>query len=107
MPSAYDLYTFYLDPEDLRGQSHSVKISQVKPGAVFDPILKRDVQKLIVTFDGRKKALPLNKTQVTALIEITGTDDYTKWTGADIIITPAQARNNKQTITITPAKLAK
>lgn len=102
MTSAYDLYKFYLEPADLRGQSHSVTIASVKPEQIFDTITKRDITKLLITLEEKKKKLPLNKTQVGALIKITGTDDYTKWTGTKITITPATAPNRKETITITP-----
>lgn len=107
MPSAYDIYVFYLEPDDLRGQSHSVKVQAAKLEPVFDPLTKRDINKLVIYFEGKKKSLPLNKTQVGALINITGTDDYTKWTGAQLTITPATAPNKKQTIAITPAKIEK
>jgi len=101
MPSALDLYDFYLEPEDLKSQSHAVKITAVKPEPIFDPISKRDVQKLVLTFEGKKKVMPLNKTQVGALMEITKTDDYSKWVGVTITITPAIAPNKKSTIAIT------
>lgn len=107
MPSAYDIYTFYLEPADLRGQSHAVKLSSATVEPVFDPITKKDVDKIVLYFEGKKKSMPLNKTQVGAMIEITGTDDYSKWTGVTITLTPATATNRKETIAITPAKIEK
>lgn len=104
MPSAFDLYDFYLEPADLRGQTHRVKITSAKVEQIFDPITKRDQPKLVITFENRKKKMPLNKTQAGALIEICGTDDYSKWTGAEVLLTAATARNNKPTITLTSTK---
>jgi hypothetical protein len=43
----------------------------------------------------------LNKTQCGSLIDIAGTDDFEKWAGIEVIITPAPSRNNRQTIAIT------
>jgi len=106
MPSAFDLYEFYLEPADLKGQSHAVKIIMAKAEPIFDPITRRDVQRIVLAFENRKKKMPLNKTQVAALIDITGTDDYSKWPGAEITLTPATAPNRKDTVTITSKKLA-
>jgi len=101
MPSAFDLYTFYLEPSDLKSQTHRVKIASAKAEPVFDPITKRDQQKIVLRFEQRKKIMPLNKTQVGALIEIAGTDDYTKWPGTEVLLTASIASNKKETITIT------
>mgnify|MGYP001619706333 CR=1 FL=1 len=100
MPSAYDLYTFYIEPEDLKGQSHTVKIATTKQEPVFVPQLKRDVQKIVLTFENSKKSMPLNKTQVAALIDFTNTDDFSKWPGTTITLTAGTATNKKQTIII-------
>jgi hypothetical protein len=107
MPSAYDVYTFYLEPADLKGQSHSVKIMKAHVEPVFDPNLKRGVPRILLSFENRKKVLPLNKTQVGALIEIFGTDDYSQWLGKEITLTPATASNRKDTIAITSKTIAK
>ena len=104
-PSAFDLYDFYIEPADLKGQTHRVKVVTAKSESIFDPILKRDVPRIVLAFENRKKKMPLNKTQAGAMIEIVGTDDYTKWVGAEILLTASMARNNKQTITITSAKI--
>jgi hypothetical protein len=93
MPSAYDLYEFYLEAADLRDQSHAVKIASVKAEPIFNPITKKDERKIVLTFEGKKKTMPLNKTQVGAMIELFG-DDYTTWTGKQITITPATATNH-------------
>jgi hypothetical protein len=103
MPSAYDIYTFYLEPEDLRGQSNTVTIETAKVEEIFNPRAKRNEKRIVVSFAGKKKVFPLNKTQAGALIEAAKTDDFSKWPGVQIIITPANTSNGKATITITPA----
>ena len=103
MTSAYDLYTFYLEPEDLRGQSHTVTVSTANVEEIFNPRIKRNEKRIVVAFAGKKKVLPLNKTQAGAMIEIAGTDDFSRWGGAKVILTPTSATNGKNTIAITPA----
>lgn len=103
MPSAYDLYTFYLSPEHLKGRSVAVAVEAVTVEEVYNPRIKRGEPRLIIRFHGKKLALCANKTQISSLIEITGTDDYTKWIGHMITLTPATIDRQRQTITITPA----
>ena len=103
MPSAYDLYTFYLEAETLRGRSVVVHIERGEVEEVFNPRAKHDEPKIVVHFHGKKLALCCNKTQAGALVEITGTDDFTKWVGHTVTLTPARIDRERQTITITPA----
>ena len=103
MPSAYDLYTFYLEPEDLRGRSVTATVSAASVEDVFNPRIKRNEKRLVLAFGGKKKLLPLNKTQAAAMIDATRTDDYTRWAGAQVTLTATSASNGKPTITITPA----
>ena len=105
--STYDIYEFYLDPSDLKGQSHSVTIEKVQVNPIFDPIMKKGVPRIVLTFVNRKKKMPLNKTQAAALIEILGTDDYTQWVKAEITLTPAMASNRKDTIAVTSKVIKK
>ena len=104
MPSAYDLYTFYLDPEDLRARSVTVTVAQVTVEDVFNPRIKRNEKRLVLVFVGKKKVLPLNKTQAAAMIDATRTDDYTRWPGAQVTLAATRASNGRDTITITPAQ---
>jgi hypothetical protein len=99
--SAYDVYQFYLEPSDLREQSHTVKIQTAMKSEVFDPKLKKKVPRIVLAFENKKKVMVLNKTQCGSLIDIAGTDDFEKWAGIEVIITPAPSRNNRQTIAIT------
>ena len=106
-PSAFDVYEFYLDPADLKGQSHTVKIATVQVTPVFDPITRKGIPRVVLSFESRKKKMPLNKTQAAALIEILGTDDYSQWGKAEITLTPAKASNRKDTISITSKVIKK
>jgi hypothetical protein len=106
-PSALDVYDFYLDPQDLKGQSHAVVIEKAQVVPIYDPQLKTKVPRIVLTFVNRKKKMPLNKTQVGALIEILGTDDYNQWAKVEITLTPAMASNRKDTIAITSKNIQK
>ena len=99
--SAFDVYTFYLEPSDLREQSHTVRIQTAMKSDVYDPKLKKKVPRILLAFENKKKVLALNKTQCGSLIDITGTDDFDKWVGTEVIITPTPASNGRQTIAIT------
>ena len=107
MPSAYDLYTFYLEAAHLRGKSVVVHISAVTVEEVYNPRIKRNEKRLVCRFHGKKLALCLNKSQAGALIELTGADDYTRWIGHSVMLTPAMIDRERMTITITaPAAAA-
>ncbi|MFN8468254.1 MAG: hypothetical protein U0X20_22030 [Caldilineaceae bacterium] len=103
MPSVFDIYTFYLEAETLRGRSVVVHIERAEVEQVFNPRTKHDEPKIVVHFHGKKLALCCNKTQAGALVDITGTDDFTKWAGHSVTLTPARIDRERQTITITPA----
>ena len=106
MPSVFDVYTFYLEAETLCGRSVVVHIERADVEQVFNPRTKHDEPKIVVHFHGKKLALCCNKTQAGALVDITGTDDFTKWAGHTVTLTPARIDRERQTITITPAPAA-
>ena len=103
MPSAYDLYTFYLEADHLRGRSAVVYIERAEVEEVFNPRIKRNEPRIVLRFHGKKLALCCNKTQAASMIDLAGTDDYTKWPGNSITLTPSRIDRDRQTITITPA----
>lgn len=103
MPSAYDLYSFFLSAEHLRGKSVIVHVESVTVEPVFNPRTKRPDPRLVLRFHGKRLAMCLNKTQTGSMIDITGADDYTRWPGHTVLLTPATAPNGAQTITITAA----
>lgn len=106
MPSAMDIYEFFLKAADLGEKTGTVKIERVQVRETFDPQTKKKEPKLTVRFVGKKKLLLLNKTQTAALIEICQTDDYDKWAGHFVTIGPAKSRSGKDTIEITaPAEM--
>lgn len=99
--NAYDLYEFYLEPRDLQGKAHQVKVERADVKEVFNSRLKKKEEKIVLRLEGKKKVFPLNKTQVGQMIEITGTPLTEKWAGASMVIVPGQASNGKDTIVIT------
>lgn len=99
MASAYDVYTFYLEAETLKGRSVVVHVESVKKEPVFNPRIKRNEDRLIIRFAGKKLALCCNKTQVGDMIAITGTDDYDLWKGHTVTISPT-VTSGKPTISI-------
>jgi len=103
MPSAFDVYEFYLRAEDLHGRTIAATVANVAVKDLFDPRLKRNTPRLIVSFVGKKRRLPLNKTQTAAMITAAGTDDYARWTGVAVLLTPTVTGNKQNTIAITPA----
>jgi hypothetical protein len=85
-------------PVTVRGagveQLHNPKTNQKEP-------------RLVIEFEGKDKRLILNKTQATAIAEITHARDYTRWRGARLAIQAGIAPNKKDTILIlspTPAQ---
>lgn len=98
--SAYDYYKFYLKPEDLRGQEHTVKIVSVYPGKFYNPKTRKEDTKLVMVFDGKKKELVLNSTQAGEMMTITGTEHERQWIGTEITLAAGTGFNGKQTIKI-------
>src|SRR3990167_4002931 len=101
MPSIYDVYQFYLKPEDLGAQSHTVTVGSVAVEEVFNPRIKRNEQRVVIGFAGwllpfaacQKKVMPLNKTQATALIGAAQTDDYNRWLGVRVVLTSGDRKS--------------
>lgn len=87
MPSVFDVYTFYLERETLRGRSVVVHIERAEVEQVFNPRTKHDDLGLVVHFHDKKLALCCNKTQAGALVDITDTDDFAKWAGHTVTLT--------------------
>ena len=97
--NAYDLYTFYIEAKDLKGQNHRVKVESVSIEEVFNPGTKKKEPKIVLHLVGKKKVLSLNKTRAGQMIEITGTPEIEQWTGAEILIKPGK-QSGKDTILI-------
>ena len=97
--NAYDLYTFYIEPDDLKGQAVKVKVEVVEVKDVFNPGRKANEKKIILRLVGKKKVLSLNKTRTGQMIKLTGTPEYEQWVGAEFIIEAAK-QSGKDTIFI-------
>jgi hypothetical protein len=100
MASIKDLFTFYLKAEDLRGRTVIATIESAKVEEVFNSRAKRNEPRLLVRFAGKKLALVCNKTQAVAIMGISGTEDYTKWTKTAVALSPGRSDNGKETIVI-------
>lgn len=103
MPSALDVYEFFLKPDELNGQTVTVQIAAAQVRETFNPGSKKVEPKLTLALVGKKKKIMLNKTHVADLMKITGTDDYTQWRGW-IELSPAKSQSGKDTIKISAAK---
>ena len=98
-------YKLYLKPEDLQGRTVTVKISKVSPEPHYDLKEKCDVEKLELTFEGKRRVLILNRSQADDLSRVTGEeDDEQKWIGQVVSLSPLKGYNGKQTIKISQPK---
>ena len=103
MPSYRDLWPDkWLKAEHLGKARPTVAIHGVQVEKLHNPKTSKQEPRLIAEFHGKDKRLILNKTQAQALAAITGTDDYTRWAGHQIVLSAGIAPNGKGTITISP-----
>ena len=100
MPSTKDLFPFYLSADDLKGRSHLVTIEQATVINVYNPHEKRKDPRLSLRFHKAKLSMLINKTQAITLENITGTDDYSRWVGHQVILSPAPSANGRDTIAV-------
>lgn len=100
MPSVYDFYEFYLEPGDLKDKAHLVQVASARPETMFIPRINKKETKITLRFVNRRKGMILNKTQAGAMMNITGTDDYIKWAGHEVVLVADRASNGKDTIRV-------
>ena len=100
--NAYDIYEFYIEAKDLKDQAHRVKVQEAYVKEVFNPGTKGKDKKILLRLVGKQKVLSLNKTRAEAMIDITGTPDFSKWTGVEIVIKPGK-QSGKDTVIIEAA----
>ena len=93
-----DLFDFWLSPEDIN-RPVTVTVKRAYVDEVYNPRRRCNEWKGILDF-GRTKALILNKTQASAMADITGSRTITDWTGTRIVLFPDTASNGKDTIGI-------
>lgn len=69
---------------DLEGKEVAVTINAVE----FETI--GNERKLVASFKGHDKGLPLNKTNAATLAKLSGTSDTDKWTGVKAVLFPSE-----------------
>ena len=71
-----------------------VKVTKAYPQNFFGD------KKLVLEFEGKRKALKLNETQAEDMMTITGTEHERQWIGAEIVLTDKRNFNGTHTIHI-------
>jgi hypothetical protein len=103
--SIHDLFTFYLSADHI-DQPRTVTVDVVTIKEVYSPQLNANVPSLVIHFKDARRSLKANKTHAAAMWEITGTDDYTKWTGARVTLSKEPTkRGGKFTVKISKPDL--
>ena len=95
----------YIKAEDLNGKAHRVKVAEVGIETFTDMKTQKEQSKLVLYFEGRKKALPLNKTQASAAAAVLG-DDVGLWVGHELIISPGMTHNGQSTVVVSGSPVA-
>ena len=89
----------WLRADDLAGKAHVVTIRR----ADVETLRQYDgttAPRAVLTFEGARMRLILNKTQCKALAEVTGSERFSDWAGHKVRLAPATAHNGKPTIQI-------
>ena len=89
----------WLKAEDLQGRPVTVTIDR----AVVEDIRQRDGTKeprVVVAFRGKTKRLICNKTQALTLADIAKTEEFTRWSGLTVVLTPGRTQSGQATILI-------
>jgi hypothetical protein len=82
MPSIHDAFpSNYLKASDLGESRVPVTISHLTLENIGD-----DEGKPVLYFQGKTKGLVLNKTNANTIVEITGDDDYSNWSGVTLCL---------------------
>jgi len=92
----------WLRAEDLGGRPHVVTIARVD----LEDIRQADGSKraaAVLTFDGARRRMILNKTQCESLASVCGSGRFADWVGRDVVLEPATAPNGRPTIAIRAA----
>jgi hypothetical protein len=77
----------YLRANDLGGKSINVVIAAAAKETLKAPTGKEQ-DKVVLSFKGAKKSLPLNMTNFDAVAAIAGTDDWDTWPGVGLQLYP-------------------
>ena len=104
MRTLSDLYPDpWLHAADLVGKRVTVKITAVELQEFHMPDNSTKLA-LAVSFEKAKKRLILNKTMARAMMALTGTEVFSEWVGASVVLAPAVAPNKRGTIAILGAE---
>lgn len=96
-----DLYPpRWVKAEDLKGKTTVVTIAGATVESFYVPQINDQKTAVVLSFEGKKKRLILNKTQCISLIQITGSEVFSDWIGREIVLAPGKAANGKPTIVI-------
>lgn len=105
--SVDDLYPRqWVAAADLNGKAVAVKIVRVDVETFHVPAINEKKTAAVLSFEGARRRLILNKTQCRALAEITRSGQFKDWIGKTVALQAAKAPNGKPTIAILPARSA-
>lgn len=88
----------WLKAEDLQGKTVKVTVSQASAETLPNADGSKQ-DKIVLTFQGAKRKLILNKTQAAAMAGIGG-DDTDLWRGIEVYLAPQPTNNGKLTISL-------
>lgn len=60
----------------------------------------KKASRIVVGFRGAQRKLVLNKTQAIAFAAIAGTEEFERWGGLRVLLSPGRASNGQETIII-------
>lgn len=93
----------WLKPTDLP-KPITATIAAVNVEDLYNPKAGEHQQKAVVSFQGGRKRLILNKTQCAAIEKITGSEVFTGWVGHAVTLSPGKAPSGQPTIVISKPK---
>jgi hypothetical protein len=103
MPSIKDVFPDkWLRADVINGHRPRVIIEAVSVERLYNPRAKQHEPRIVVKFHRKDLRLVCNKTQATALATITGSEDYTRWAGFEVVLSTGKAPNGADTILISP-----
>jgi hypothetical protein len=73
----------HLNAQDLKGRTVRVTLESVE-----DVKFRDGTRKLVLSFEGARKQLALNKTNLRAVIAVLGTSDTERWSGQRLTLQP-------------------
>ena len=83
MPSIHSAFpSTYVRALDLGSNRVTVTIDHLK----MEDVGGDGDRKPVLYFQGREKGMVLNKTNANKIVDLTGTDDYGKWNGTNIVL---------------------